>query len=180
MKISNNFRQAVEENDVIKIRIMMKDSLLVDPSFKEFNEMEHIASTVNGLYDKHDEKVLKTDSSEWDENYMNLLLSQVVRNFSHERISHLKEVVKKTRPVTALEKPKNAPKSSEVRSYNEQKEYDKQRGPIREVKVAGGAFAGAIVGASVAALAGSSIVVVATAGAVAGGVITAVVTNGEK
>ncbi|MCG4650750.1 hypothetical protein L0P02_12320, partial [Bifidobacterium longum] len=62
MKIGNNFRQAVEENNVSKIRIMMKDSLLVDPSFKEFDEMDRLASTVNGLYDKHDEKVLKEDS----------------------------------------------------------------------------------------------------------------------
>ena len=186
MKIGNNFRQAVEENNVSKIRIMMKDSLLVDPSFKEFDEMDRLASTVNGLYDKHDEKVLKEDSRSWDEDYMNILLAQVTRNFSHERISHLKEVVKKLRPETTLksptatERPKTTFKTSESWSYHEQKKRDKKRGPIREVKVAGGAVVIAVVGAAVAATSGSSIILGAAAGAVVGGVVTAVATNGEK
>ena len=40
MALTNAFREAVTEKNVRKIRIMLKDSLLVDPSFKRFQEME--------------------------------------------------------------------------------------------------------------------------------------------
>ena len=47
MALSNAFKKAVEDNSVRKIRIMLKDSLLVDPSFGRFNEMIQAASSVD-------------------------------------------------------------------------------------------------------------------------------------
>ena len=61
MALTNAFREAVTEKNVRKIRIMLKDSLLVDPSFKRFQEMERAASLVEGLYDVHDGRELTED-----------------------------------------------------------------------------------------------------------------------
>ena len=54
MALTHAFQEAVSEGNVRRIRIMLKDSLLVDPSFGRFNEMERAASLVKGLYDEHD------------------------------------------------------------------------------------------------------------------------------
>lgn len=95
MPLTNAFHRAVESNNVLRIRIMMKDSLLVDPSFKEFNEMKKAAAGVKGLWDEHDGgKEFITDKSKWNNDYMNEVMVKVVSNFSHERINHLKEVVR--------------------------------------------------------------------------------------
>ena len=102
MAITNAFRDAVENGNVIGIRIMLKDSLLVDLSFNEFEEMERIAlSDVCNLYDKHDGCDLLLNETMWDDNYMNGLMVDVVDNFSRERVEHLKKVVRKLRPVSA-------------------------------------------------------------------------------
>lgn len=87
------FLKAVDEKKVLRIRIMMKDSLLVDHSFKQFDKMASAARNVNGLYDKHDGTELNYDKSSWTENYMNELMVQVVNNFSHERLNLLKQIV---------------------------------------------------------------------------------------
>jgi hypothetical protein len=96
------FTKAVEENDVKSIHIMMKDSLLVDLSFEQFDEMARLAKDVKGLYQEHKEgghfDPLDLDPSKWDDNYMNGLMVDVVDNFSHERLNHLKKVVRKLRP----------------------------------------------------------------------------------
>ena len=95
MPLGNAFHQAVESNNIRRIRIMMKNSLLVDPSFKEFHEMEKATRGVKGLWDEHDGgKEFITDKSKWNNDYMAKLMTKVVSNFSHERINHLKEVVR--------------------------------------------------------------------------------------
>ena len=96
--VPNAFREAVENGNVIGIRIMLKDSLLVDRSFKSFDEMDSFASQYINIYDKHDGRELIHEESLWDDNYMNKLMVQVVRNFSRERVDLLKKVVRKLRP----------------------------------------------------------------------------------
>lgn len=54
MALTNAFYEAVSSGLIRRVRIMMKDSLWVDPTFAEFEDMEKVASKLNGLYDKHD------------------------------------------------------------------------------------------------------------------------------
>ena len=56
MALTNAFYEAVQSGNVRRVRIMMQDSLLVDPTFSEFNAMEKVAAAMTGLYDKHDGK----------------------------------------------------------------------------------------------------------------------------
>ena len=61
--------------------------------------MERAAANLAGLYDPHDGKQFTEDSSKWNDDYMNKLMVEVVLNFSHERVDHLKDVVHYLRPV---------------------------------------------------------------------------------
>lgn len=93
--ITQSFYDAVESSNIRRVRIMMKNSLLVDLTFEQFHEMERIAKNMEDLYDKHDGgKEFITDKSQWNDNYMNKLMVKVVNNFSHERLNHLMDVVK--------------------------------------------------------------------------------------
>lgn len=111
MAISDYFRKCVENKNIIGLRITMKNSLLVDPTFNEFNEMENLARGVAGLYDEHNGEKLITDKTQWNDKYMNKLMVEVIDNFSHERVEHLKEVVRYLRPVKNAA-PKKSPDPS--------------------------------------------------------------------
>jgi hypothetical protein len=193
MAITDAFRSAVATGDVRGIRIMMKDSLLVDPSFTEFNEMNNLARSVSGLYDPHDGREIIKDSSAWDDNYMNKLMVQVVGNFSDERVDHLKEVVRFLRPVAA--RPQQTASSSRTvpaqkppvpatqprnTNYQEQKQQDERSGRIvsnRGARIASGAVAGGVVGGAIAGFVGGPILIGAAAGAVAVGAVVVIATN---
>lgn len=94
MALTDAFYQAVQSGNVRRVRIMMTDSLLVDPAFAEFNAMEKAASSMVGLYDEHDGKEFVEDHNIWNDDYMDKVMTKVLFNFSHERIEHLKEVVR--------------------------------------------------------------------------------------
>ena len=94
MKLSDAFYNAVNNRDIIQIRMMMDDSLLIDRTFERFDAMESAAKNIEGLYDKHDGKQFILDKSLWNKDYMSTLMVEVVNNFSHERIAHLKDVVR--------------------------------------------------------------------------------------
>ncbi len=95
MPVTSYFKKAVQEKNVNRVRIMMKNSLVRDPSFEEFDEMSREAEKVFGsstLYDRHDGEIFSTDKSDWNKTYMNNQLVDLMSNFSRERIKHLKAV----------------------------------------------------------------------------------------
>ena len=93
--LTDAFFKAVDNKDIRKLRIMMKDSLLVDLSFKQFNEMSKYVKNIEGMYDEHDDKQcpFEEDKSKWDKNYINKQLTRVYDNFSKKRIEHIKKVI---------------------------------------------------------------------------------------
>jgi len=191
MAITGTFRDAVSAGDIRGVRIMMKDSLLVDPSFNEFNEMNNLARSVSGLYEPHDKRDINEDTSTWNDGYMNKLMVQVVGNFSQKRIDHLKDVVRHLRPVASRQhqpaETRSTPTSSTKQprriSYQEQKRQDERDGRIvysRGTKIATGAVAGGVIGGAIASVAGATVLVGAAAGAVVIGSVVVVATNGES
>lgn len=95
MAITQEFIEAVESGKTLRIRIMLKDILLVDPTATKFDEMETYASSVLGnLYDDHDGESLNYDVTGWSEDYLNEQMVSVVNNFSKERIELLKDMVR--------------------------------------------------------------------------------------
>jgi hypothetical protein len=190
MTVVESINKAVSQGDVKGIRIMMKNSLLVDPTFNEFAEMEKLTRSVSGLYDEHDEGELKEDKSAWNDDYMNELMVRVVRNFSHERIKHLKEVVRYLRPaavrssqtVSAGRIPPSTTSQPRKLSHQEQRRQDERAGIIvstRGAKIATGVVVGSVVGGAIAGAVSASVIVGAAAGAVVVGAVVAVTTNEE-
>ena len=186
MSLTNTFKEAVNSGNIQRIRIMMKNSLLVDPTFREFKEMENAADSVKGLYDIHDGKEFEVNKENWDDDYMDKQMVQVVSNFSHERIDHIKDVVRYLRPVDKITPSHNETRNSNSKnikttiSYKEQKRLDQQSGRDLGSKIATGAVAGAVVGSVVASAVGVTVATGAVAGAVVGGVAVSIVSNGGR
>lgn len=122
--LTNAFYRAVESNDINSLRTMMKNSLLVNPSFKEFNETKKATAGVKCLWDEHDGKEFITDKSKWNNDYMaKVMVDLVMHNFSHERMNHAKEVVRYLHPTD-----KNGNK------YDDTKNNDDKKEPERNVR----------------------------------------------
>ena len=95
MAITNEFRDAVQNGKKTRVRIMLKDIMLVDPTMKLFDEMLDFAKlNIFDLFDEHNEEVLKYDCSDWNEAYLNNQMVVVVSNFSKERVELLRNMVK--------------------------------------------------------------------------------------
>lgn len=92
MSISSEFKQAVDNKDILMLRIMLKDSLVVDPSFADFDQMiSYATSYLDNLFDSHDGEVFDTPTN-WNKSYMDQQMVKLINNFSHERITLLKKV----------------------------------------------------------------------------------------
>jgi len=188
MTVAESINKAISNGDIKSIRLMMKNSLLADPSFAEFNEMTRIAGNLSGLYDAHDGRTLNSDKSAWNDDYMNNLMVQVVDNFSHERLNHLMEVVRYLRPAAARRQrststgstesgqiPPNRPSPSQRSGF--QKKRDQHN---RGERIAAGAAVGGVAGGIIAGIAGGSVLIGVAAAAVLAGAAVTVITKGEK
>lgn len=191
MTVEESINNAAAKGDIKLIRIMMKNSLLVDRTFTEFSEMETLTKGISGLYDSHDGRTFETDKAAWNDDYLNKIMVQVVGNFSHERVAHLKEVVRYLRPTSTTSggsaicshKGNGAADSTEQApriSYPEQKQQDERNNKIvcnRSIKIAIGAVVGGILGGAAAVVADRPFVIGAAVGSVVVGVVVAITTN---
>lgn len=95
MAITNEFMEAVQSGKMMRVRIMLKDSLLVDPTAAQFDEMERYATeNMGNIYTEHDGEKLNFDVDAWNEEYLNQQMVTVVNCFSKERIDLLKGMVR--------------------------------------------------------------------------------------
>lgn len=95
MAITKEFQEAVENGKLIRVRIMLKDIMLVDPTMNKFDEMlDYAKIKLNNLFDEHNEEQLNYDNNMWNEAYLNTQMVAVVNNFSRERVELLRNMVK--------------------------------------------------------------------------------------
>lgn len=92
--LSPEFSSAVKSGNLLRARIMLKDSMIVDPTFFQFNEMLAYAKReLPDFLEPYDNEILENDKSKWTTDVMNTELVEIVNNFSDVRINHLKEVI---------------------------------------------------------------------------------------
>lgn len=104
--VSSEFNSAIRSGNLLRARIMLKDSLIVDPTFAQFSEMlAYARRELPGLLVPYDNSDLEDDRSKWNKDLMNTELVEIVNNFSEVRIDHLKKVIS----VVLAEKIKTAP-----------------------------------------------------------------------
>ena len=161
MAVSVEFKEAVEQNKITRARIMMKDSLLLDSSGKEFDEMlKYAKENMQGYIDEHDGEIFKP-SSEWNEDYLNDQMVAVVNNFSDERIGLLKDMVK------ALYSKKETPRMEKVDVHNDSDGSAQTSNGASGIQIAGACMACA---GAIALICGVVIVDVPIVVPIAGGV----------
>lgn len=159
MALSDDFKEAVLQDKKTKARIMMKDSLLLDPTGATFDEMANYAAKP-GFMDDHDGEVFKS-SAEWDEDYLNEQMVAVVSNFSAERIDLLKKMVKK------LYVKANEPSTNYTKTDNIGIQDSAQKVSVPAIKVAGGIVAAIGVGTLIYGIAAEASIVVPVIGGAA-------------
>lgn len=94
--VSPEFKAAIADENLLRTRIMMKDSFILDPTFAQLSDMlTYAKANLPNLMVTYDGDYLEEDSSKWTSETMNEELVQLVTNFSDIRIIHLKKVVSK-------------------------------------------------------------------------------------
>ena len=101
--VSQEFKMAVSEKNLLRTRIMIKDSFVIDPTLGQLEEMISYARIrLPNLFVLFDGEELENDPGKWNVNVMNAELAQLVTNFSEKRLNHLKKVVAKVLKVEAM------------------------------------------------------------------------------
>jgi hypothetical protein len=171
MAITKAFEQYVKDRDVLKIRISMNDSLLVDPTFNKFKEMESLALSqgIDKLYEEYNGKSFVDAKSEWNDRYMARQMNELVDNFSKERVKHVKEIISYLHPsrsVNTMSSTRNTINNGKIEMR-------------RKHKIAAGALVGGTLGGVVAVVVNAPVVVGAVVGAAAVTVVTVLTTEGD-
>lgn len=92
--LSPDYITAIKSGALLRARIMLKDSLIVDPTFAQFNEMlAYARREMPNLLVPYDGEILENDRAKWNTDLMNTELVEIVNNFSDVRIDHLKKVI---------------------------------------------------------------------------------------
>ncbi len=97
--ISNEFKENVNSGNVFTIRSALIDYLIMDTSFKKFDEaieytkQQHIE--ILEPFSESETDSIEQNSDKWTNDYLNRQKCGLIDNFSLERIEHLKKVIKK-------------------------------------------------------------------------------------
>ena len=104
MAISSEFQDAVKEKNILRIRIMLKDSLLIDRSFSMFEELlvyakKHGVEVLMGTGDS-----LERADKPWTVDLMNFELVSLVNDFTKEHIQYVMDIIREILPVEKVER----------------------------------------------------------------------------
>lgn len=137
MSVSKEFMNIVAQGDKNAVRTSLANYMILDRSYKLFDESFSYAQSKMDILDEHDGQELTSDREKWTEAYLNEQLVAVVINFSMERISHIKQIIpvalKSSCPVSKNETKQNFSTNSRTgRKRTEQEVHTAQRTqPVR-------------------------------------------------
>lgn len=90
--ITQPFKQAVAQKDLERVKIMLSSSLILDLTFKSFQEMlAYALNQIPELIEQHDGTEFP-NMSVWTKTYASEVREELIDNFSAERIEHIKNV----------------------------------------------------------------------------------------
>lgn len=94
MAVSKEFIEAINEKNVLRIRLMLKNSLLLDTSFRSFWEMVRVAQS-NGIevWMEDSGQPLKRKPGPWTVDDMNYEITAVVNDFTEEHMRYLMDII---------------------------------------------------------------------------------------
>ena len=106
MELTEEFKNIVcssrvDKKNLLRLRIMLKDSLLVDQSFDQFSAMCQYAKKMGvNFWMEKSEELEKAPEREWNKNLMNLELVKLVTDFTQERVRYCQSIIKKVYGIT--------------------------------------------------------------------------------
>ena len=162
MVVTPEFREAISAGNTRLVRIMLKDSITIDPSFSKFDELSDYASTrLPNLYDEHDGEVFPADVSAYTVDLLDEQMVSLIYNFSIERVDFLREICAVLYPEKSQATPINTESNhSPVESHVSKKQIG-----------AGVAVAGGIVSVAGIVTSETAIIVAGAAAIVVGGAL---------
>jgi hypothetical protein len=96
--VSEEFKRNVASGDVVTVRSALVDYLIIDPSFKKFDEALDYAESNLSIIEppqSAESSDFENDPDAWDESYLNKQKVALMVYFSQARINHLKKVITK-------------------------------------------------------------------------------------
>lgn len=87
-------KKYVDSHDIQGLKYIFVDCLDVDPTFEKYRE-DYQYVKQHGLFEPHKDLTAFTNSqSDWNENYWQKLKKDLLKNFSAERLEHMKTVAR--------------------------------------------------------------------------------------
>lgn len=123
--VSEEFKKNVESGDVVAIRSALVDYLIIDTSFRRFDEALDYAKQLIDVIEPDDGKAdYDLVQEHWNETYLNKQKVALMINFSQKRIDHIKLVVK----TVLVDKPHGVQNSDAVKELPQAKERSNKTG----------------------------------------------------
>lgn len=91
--VSREFMDNVQNGNVYRVRSVLLDYLIIDRTFKTFDEAIEYASRTMDVVQKYDNEPFVLDKDKWSMRYLNVQKATLMMNFAPERIQHLKDVI---------------------------------------------------------------------------------------
>lgn len=91
--VSREFMDNVHNGNVYRVRSVLLDYLIIDRTFKTFDEALEYASRTMDVVQKYDNEPFVLDKDKWNMRYLNVQKATLMMNFAPERIQHLKDVI---------------------------------------------------------------------------------------
>lgn len=93
--ISIEFKQNIEFGDLVTVRSTLVDYLIINRSFRSFNEALNYARASLDIVQPYDNIPFEVEPEKWNSEYLNQQKVALMVNFSEERIDHIKKVIEK-------------------------------------------------------------------------------------
>jgi hypothetical protein len=111
--MDTKFIDAVNNHNIIRVRIALANEILLNANGKSFHEMLNFAEqNLSDLYDEHDGEVFVEDYSNFTSNDVADIQNKLDFNFSKERLSYFEKVVRKVKEEKTVDNPSTEKKKT--------------------------------------------------------------------
>lgn len=93
--MNTEIKKYADSGDIKSLKYIFVDSLDVDPTFVRYEEEYIYCKSIPGLLESHIELTpFRENKADWNEEYWTSLKMDLIKNFSDQRMSHMREVAK--------------------------------------------------------------------------------------
>ena len=119
------FINAISDGDLVDVRLLLSNELMLDPRGDSFHEMlSYAESRLEGLFVPDNGRRSEKDSAQWDKDFLYQIKNELDDNFSREKLSYYEQVAKqvlkdKAQQLDEEEAKQQQPENREDEHFNE-------------------------------------------------------------